>query len=115
MNPTQDDAARKNFDPGQPVTHGDRLIEDHDGAPLPHELQRDGRTWRAISCAIYASLSDLMAADPGELGVDLDDATAHVVRALAPILWPLLPSNDHSAHARLVRAANDLINKMEDM
>jgi histidinol-phosphate/aromatic aminotransferase/cobyric acid decarboxylase-like protein len=59
------------------------LIEDNDGAPLPAELQRDGAIWAAVN-------EELWALDP--------DAVDNVVRALAPLLWPWLPSNDHNAY-----------------
>lgn len=77
------------FDPGDPITSGD-LIEDEDGAPLPHELQPGGRIADTIWQLIGTETSN------DEWAVDLH---ARLLIALAPVLWPLLPSNDHNAWA----------------
>ncbi|HEX4432807.1 MAG TPA: hypothetical protein VHZ96_26275 [Frankiaceae bacterium] len=78
------------FDPGTPITSGD-LIEDNDGAPLPHELQRGGRISLAVWDALVAHLPDEASPD------QIIDCHAAVLVRLAPVLWPLLPSNDEAA------------------
>jgi hypothetical protein len=80
------------FDPGQPITAGD-LIEDGDGAPLPHELQRGGAIWTAVATVVDHYLAGTRAEHPW--------ASDQIMVALAPILWPLLPSNDHSPTSQL--------------
>jgi hypothetical protein len=73
------------FDPGEPITSGD-LIEDSDGAPLPHELQPHGAIWNAVNDGLLNAVSV----------AEAEVETAALMRALAPVLWPLLPSNDSS-------------------
>lgn len=69
------------------------LIEDQDGAPLPVELQRD--------TALYAAVRTIMANEILEPG-DLEQRACDLVMiALAPHLWPWLPSNDHGTTAGL--------------
>lgn len=83
------------FDAGQPITSGD-LIEDSDGAPLPHELQRGGTIWLAL----FDGLLNAVTVNHATKEADA------LVTALAPILWPLLPSNTH-------RDLTDLADRME--
>ena len=74
------------FDAGQPIVAGE-LIEDDDGAPLPHELQRGGRMWHAVREVLDLSLGGIVDTEV------IDGDTEGILTALAPILWPLLPSN----------------------
>lgn len=85
------------FDPGDPVGRDSDprgyLIEDEDGAPLPSELQHSGRVWLALREAAFAM--------PATHQSEVDAIATEACVRIAPILWPLLPSNDHSEVAEL--------------
>lgn len=65
----------------------DELLEDVDGAPLPPELQIGSPVDEAV---LNALLRRLRWEPPDRVR----EITNFVLAALAPVLWPLLPSND---------------------
>lgn len=75
------------------------LLEDEDGAPLPAELQRDGEIWKALADVLDRFRAGAPSRHPW--------VTEEIMRALAPVLWPILPSNDHSAAAVIRRGDLD--------
>lgn len=93
------------FDPGDPITSGD-LIEDHDGAPLPHELQRGGRISQAVWDVLIRRLPDEASPD------EIMGCHEGVLIALAPILWPLLQLNDRTARPAAVPTAPGVVESL---
>lgn len=65
----------------------DELIEDFDGAPLPPELQ----VGTPIDEAVFTTLLKKLRWEPQER---IREIANFQLIALAPVLWPWLPSND---------------------
>lgn len=86
----------------EPQTTGD-LIEDEDGAPLPEELQRGGHLWMAALDGVRTGFLGRAAEQSQAYDLEAAEAADSVMIRLAPILWPLLPSNDASPTAVIAR------------
>lgn len=86
------------------------LIEDEDGAPLPVELQRGTRIYNAV----LAWLTDPnLPVGREEVEQWPKRTTDDLMIRLAPILWPVLPSNDDSGVALARRTLQRLVDDLE--